>query len=76
MRDGDTIEVADTPVRIANLDCAERGDADGPRATSRMRELVARREVVCDLERRMGYDREVGTCALASSGEDLGEILI
>ena len=90
VRDGDTIEVADTAVRIANLDCAERGDADGsrptahepratshePRATARMRELVARQVVVCDLEGRMSYDREVGTCALASSGEDLGEILI
>ena len=41
-----------------------------------MRELVARQEVVCDLEGLMSYDREVGTCALASSGEDLGEILI
>ena len=76
VRDGDTIEVANTPVRIANLDCAERGDADGPRATARMSELVARQEVVCDLEGRMSYDREVGTCALALSGEDLGEILI
>ncbi len=76
VRDGDTVEVGDVVVRIANLDCAERDTAEGRTASARMRELVAGQEVVCELEGRRSYDREVGTCALVSSGEDLGEVLI
>ncbi len=76
VRDGDTVELGDVAVRIANLDCAERDTAEGQAASVRMRELVAGREVTCELEGRRSYDREVGTCALASSGEDLGETLI
>lgn len=70
------IEVAGVAVRIANLDCAEGDTAVGQAALARMRELVAGREVACQLEGRRSCDREVGTCALASSGEDLGEVLI
>lgn len=76
VRDGDTIEVASVPVRIANLDCAEMSTAQGRTARERMVQIVRGRQVACDLEGRMSYDREVGTCALASTGEDLGEILI
>jgi endonuclease YncB( thermonuclease family) len=76
VRDGDTIELGRVAVRIANLDCAERDTAEGQAASARMRELVAGQEVACELEGRRSYDREVGTCALASSGEDLGELLI
>lgn len=76
VRDGDTVEVAGTPVRLANLDCAERGSVDGEAASARMRALVDGHEVACELEGRMSYDREVGTCALATTGEDLGRILI
>ena len=72
VRDGDIVEVAGTPVRIANLDCAEWGSAEGSAASARMRALVDGQDVVCRPTGRRSYDREVGTCALASSGEDLG----
>ena len=75
VRDGDTVEVAGVPVRIANLDCAERGTASGERATVRMRQLANSGRFYCDLEGRLSYDREVGTCAFADS-RDIGEILI
>ena len=75
VRDADTIEVAGFPVRIANLDCAERGTAAGDRATERMRQLVRLGPFSCHLEGRQSYDREVGTCELAD-GRDVGEILI
>ena len=74
VRDGDTIEVAGTPVRIANLDCAEMDTEEGRSARLFMVDLVQGETVTCDLEGRMSYDREVGTRAFA--GEDLGEILI
>lgn len=75
VRDGDTIEVRGTPVRLANLDCAESGTAAGTRATQYMRKLVSARQVDCLLQGRTSYDREVGTCRL-SGGKDLGAMLI
>jgi len=75
IRDGDTIEVEGIPIRIANLDCAERGSDAGARATQRMRDLSALGPMICSLEGRRTYDREVGVCALVD-GRDLGEILI
>ena len=33
VRDGDTIEVGNIPVRIAALDCPENDTAEGPRAS-------------------------------------------
>ncbi|TNC66421.1 thermonuclease family protein [Rubellimicrobium roseum] len=74
VRDGDTLEVAGVPVRIANLDCAELGTTEGESARLFLQDLVRGQTLACDLEGRRSYDREVGTCALA--GEDLGEILI
>lgn len=75
VRVADTIEVSGVPVRIANLDCAERGTTAGERATERMRQLVTLGPFSCQLEGRKSYDREVGLCALAD-GRDVGEILI
>lgn len=75
VRDGDTVVVRNTPVRLANLDCAERGTVQGERATRRMKELAATGHLLCRLEGRKSYDREVGLCALPS-GRDVGEILI
>lgn len=76
VRDGDTIEVAGTPVRIANLDCAEMDTNEGQSARTFMIDLTRGQTVACELEGRKSYDREVGTCAFADTGEDLGEILI
>lgn len=75
VRDGDTIEIAGRAVRIANLDCAERGTGAGARASARMRELAELGPMRCQLTGRQSYDREVGTCRLAS-GSDAGELLI
>lgn len=74
VRDGDTVEVLGVPVRIANLDCAERGTAKGRAATVRMRELAHTGAFSCQLEGRKSYDREVGVCSVA--GRDVGEIMI
>lgn len=76
IRDGDTIVVATTPIRIANLDCAEKGSRNGDRATRRMVELVgSAASLTCRQEGRRSYDREVGTCELAD-GRDIGEVMI
>ena len=57
IRDGDTIEVAGTPVRFGSLDCAERGTVRGDAATRRMRDLVAAQSLSCALNGRTSYDR-------------------
>lgn len=75
VRDGDTIVVGLIPIRIANLDCAERGSAAGDAATRRITDLVNGQQLVCTLEGRRSWDREVGVCAL-SDGRDIGEVLI
>ena len=76
VRDGDTIEIGGVAVRLANLDCAERDTEAGQAASERMARLVQGETVTCELEGRQSYDREVGTCALASTGQDVGEVLI
>jgi endonuclease YncB( thermonuclease family) len=75
VRDGDTIEVSGKPVRIANLDCAERGTKAGKRATHQMQQLAAFGIVTCQMLGQYSYDRELGTCVL-SDGRDMGAILI
>jgi endonuclease YncB( thermonuclease family) len=75
VRDGDTIVVGRTPIRLSTLDCPEMGTAAGLAAKKRMMELTRKRKVICDLEGRRSYDREVGDCALLD-GTDLGEVMI
>lgn len=75
VRDGDTIEVRSTPIRLANLDCAEAGTAIGDRATQHMRELVNSRRVTCSLSGKSSFDRQVGHCQLPN-GQDIGDALI
>ncbi len=76
VRDDNTIEVAGTPVRIANLDCVEMDTESGRAARDRLLELVRGETVTCELEGRMVSGRDVGTCALARTGKDVGELVI
>ncbi len=73
IRDGDTIVVGLIPIRIANLDCAERGSKAGDRATRQITGIVKDVQLQCTLEGRRSYDREVGVCSLPD-GRDVGEI--
>jgi len=75
VRDGDTVEVDDIAVRIANLDCPERGTDAGWRATRAMYRLSEAGPLTCRLSGRRSYDREVGTCQMAD-GRDLGQVMI
>ena len=75
VRDGDTIEVSGVPVRIANLDCAERGTSAGDHATALMRRMARGSTASCALEGRRSYDREVGVCSIPGIG-DVGEAMI
>jgi endonuclease YncB( thermonuclease family) len=75
VRDGDTVEISGVPIRIANLDCAEKGTAAGERATRVMLRLASAGPLACNLTGKRSYDREVGTCQLAD-GRDIGNLLV
>ena len=74
VRDGDTIVVGDTPVRLQGVSAPERGDPHGPASARFMRELTLGRTVVCDLTGERTYDRVVGLCRL--DGRDVGEAIV
>lgn len=75
VRDGDTIEVSNRPIRLNGLTCDERGTALGDQATAAMRRLVSGKQVTCTLNGDRTYDREVGRCSL-EDGRDIGAIMI
>lgn len=75
LRDGDTLVLGRIPIRIANLDCAERGTAEGDAATRLAHRLVHGQTLTCRLEGRRSHDREVGLCSLPD-GRDFGQAMI
>jgi endonuclease YncB( thermonuclease family) len=75
VRDGDTIEVADIPIRLSGLTCDERGTPLGKEGTTAMKSLITGQRITCDLTGKKSYDREIGRCRLAD-GRDLGAELI
>lgn len=75
VRDGDTIEVENVPIRLGSLDCAEMNTSAGQRAAARMRDIVSGEIVVCHLNGRTSYDRKIGSCRLAD-GRDLGAVMM
>jgi endonuclease YncB( thermonuclease family) len=74
VRDGDTIVVRGTPVRLAGLHCPELRERGGKAAADAMRSLVSARAVYCALSGARSHDREVGTCRVGAL--DLAQALI
>ena len=74
VRDGDTIEIGETAVRLSGLHAPEMDGAGGREARAFMVELVSGKQVRCDLTGRKSYDREIGTCAL--DGRDIAGLLV
>ena len=73
VRDGDTIVVNDVPIRLAGLDCPEKGTKDGDQASSVMTKLK-NKNIQCELTGAKTFDRLVGYCSL--NGNDLGTYMI
>ena len=73
VRDGDTIEVNNVPIRLAALDCPERGTRDGDYAS-----LIAKQfqglQATCELTGAKTYDRLVGYCSI--NGTDFGRYMM
>ena len=73
VRDGDTIVVDGVAIRLAALDCPERGSQKGDYATELAQQfygLIA----TCELTGAKTYDRLVGYCEI--NGADFGSYMI
>ena len=73
VRDGDTLEIENTPIRLAALDCPENNTPEGRYATKIAKQFEGS-QAYCELTGAKSYERFVGYCSI--NGEDYGEILI
>ena len=74
VRDGDTIEVGATAIRLQGVAAPERGTAAGRGATIAMRAMVLGKNLRCELDGSRTHDRCAGICYL--DDDDIGEALI
>ena len=74
IRDGDTIEVSEIPIRLNGVSALELNEPLGERSKIFMRDLVFGQQVRCELNGEKTYDRFVGTCYLG--GKDIGILVI
>lgn len=75
VRDGDTLEVRNVPVRLQGLNCEEKHSPLGQAATLAITDMAAGFFVSCTLTGEKSYGREIGRCSLGD-GSDLGAELI
>lgn len=64
VHDGDTIYIADQPVRLAGIDAEELDEPHGIAAREHLKTLIAGRIVTCDWD-GYSYKRKVGLCSVA-----------
>ena len=78
VRDGDTIVVAGTPVRLNGVDAPETSNRYGRQAKAFMERLLWGRTVACDLNGERSYDRWIGVCFIDTEERrlDVGAVLI
>ena len=74
IRDGDTIEVSEIPIRLNGVSAPELNEPLGERSKIFMHDLVLGQQVHCELNGEKTYDRFVGTCYL--SGKNIGILVI
>jgi len=73
VRDGDTLEVAGVAIRLAALNCPEKGTKNGEVAT-KIAKRFAGLKMTCKLTGAKSYDRLVGYCAV--NGLDFGRYMM
>jgi micrococcal nuclease len=74
VRDGDTIEVSEVPIRLSGVSAPELDEPLGAQSKVFMRDLVLGQPVSCELNGKKTYDRFVGTCYLGDN--DIGILVI
>ena len=73
VRDGDTIELNGIPIRLAALDCPEKGTQKGDDATRVAKQFYGF-QATCELTGAKTYDRLVGYCSI--NGADFGRYMM
>jgi len=73
VRDGDTVEVDGIPIRLAALDCPEKGTQKGDFATKIAKQFKGQK-MTCELTGAKTYDRLVAYCSV--SGIDYGRYMM
>ena len=73
VRDGDTVEVNGIPIRLAALDCPEKGTQKGDYATKIAKQFKGLK-MTCELTGARTHDRLVGYCKV--SGIDFGRYMM
>ena len=73
VRDGDTILVGGIAIRLAALDCPEKGTQSGDYATGLAKQFLGF-QATCELTGAKTYDRLVGYCTI--NGADFGRYMI
>ena len=62
VRDGDTIEVKNIPIRLKGISAPELRQPLGQQSKTFMQKLVLGKFIICKLTGEKTYDRFVGTC--------------
>ncbi len=75
VRDGDTIEVGQIPIRLQGLTCDELGTRKGQDARNFLEQTIAGEQVICNLNGQSSYDRLIGRCRVVGK-KDIGQHLI
>lgn len=75
VRDGDTIEVNNRPIRLNGIDAPELDERGGRRAKSWLTKALLRKPVRCWLNGDKTYDRWVGIC-YTKAEQDIGGMVI
>ena len=73
VRDGDTIEVNGTAVRLSALDCPENDTRQGQAATKLAKQFLGA-QAICELTGAKTHDRVVGYCSIG--GNDFGSYMM
>ena len=75
IRDGDTIVLGTTPIRLNGLTCNELGTPLGDEAKLFLEEKISLKEATCTLNGSKSYDREIGRWKTNTLG-DIGLLMI
>ena len=75
IRDGDTIEVGQVPIRFQGLTCDELDTKKGQDVRDMLKATLIGEQVVCQLNGQSSYDRFIGRCIAVDEG-DIANYLI
>ena len=74
VRDGDTLEIGNVPIRLNGISAPELNERFGKESKAFIVKLVLGKGILCKITGKKSYDRFVGTCYLGH--QDIGAAVI